>query len=57
MEKLKLDRIAELNAEMVAVLTLLTNQESYTKLKHQYLDTVLNRLLDNSESIHNELIS
>ncbi|WP_171037457.1 hypothetical protein [Pseudoalteromonas sp. S558] len=53
----KLDRIALLNTEMLAVLTLLTNEENYTQLKHQLLDTVLHRLLDNSESIHNELIS
>lgn len=53
----KLDRIAELNTEILAVLTLLTRDENYTELKHQLLDSVLKRLLNNSVSINQELLN
>ena len=53
----KLDRIAQLNTEMLAVLTLLTADENYTELKPQLLGSVLYMLINNSESIHTELVS
>lgn len=53
----KLDRIAKLNTEMLAVLTLLIRDENYTELKHQLLDSALQRLLNNSESINQELLN
>lgn len=53
----KLDRIAELNTEMQAILTLLTRDENYTELEHQLLDSALQRLLNNSASINQELLN
>ena len=53
----KLDRIAELNTEMQAVLTLLTDGESYIRLNQKHLDSILHSLLYNTEIINRELLS
>lgn len=53
----KLDRIAYLNTETLAVLTLLTNGDNYKMLKHQFLDVLLHKLIENCELIHQELIN
>ncbi|KPZ59509.1 hypothetical protein AN389_02655 [Pseudoalteromonas sp. P1-7a] len=53
----KLDTIASLNMEMIAVLTLLTNNEKYRDLQPKLLDSVLHRMLDNSLSINKEILN
>lgn len=52
----KLDRIAELNTEMQAILTLLTDGESYIRLNKKHLDSMLHSLLNNTETINRELL-
>lgn len=53
----KLESIAVVNRQMMGVLTLLTDHDSYKDLESSSLGALLYMLLEQSSSIHKELRS